>query len=68
MKMALIILNTKIHEKSQSFMRCTQKQTRKKRVNKLTHKIDKCMTSVTFLVLDAALFVPTPPAHVASGL
>lgn len=29
----------------------TDKKT-KKRVNKLTHKMNKCMTSMTFLVLD----------------
>lgn len=67
---ALIILNRKIHGKCKSlhlFHAVHSKQTRKqkKQVNKLTHKINKCMTSMAFLVLDVAL---TPPAGVASGL
>ncbi len=40
----------------------TDKKT-KKRVNKLTHKINNCMIFMTFLVLDVAL---TPPVGVAS--
>lgn len=42
----------------------TDKKT-KKRVNKLTHKMNKCMTSMTFLVLDVAL---APHVGDASGL
>lgn len=67
------ILNIKIHGKCKSLhlihavhsKQAKKKNKTKKLVNKLTHKINNCMTSMTFLGLDVAL---TPPVGVASGL